>query len=179
MTTLSRNDGIIATWTADELELMLAHLIAAESAGCENNEDIFFMASSPFLLIIDLRWTVNRRLAEGFQLQEDRALPFNIRLVSSQRCYNLSEALFASGYSGPVVTDLSVVYMALYESGTQTGTYAQNVGVGAPLVKSEGFGENPAEIRSLVAGNGIQLTDTYTEIVIKALFDPTVTDSRY
>ena len=136
------------------------------------------MASSPFLLIIDLRWTVNRRLAEGFQLQEDRALPFNIRLVSSQRYYNLSEALFASGYSGPVVTDLSVVYMALYESGTQTGTYAQNVGVGASLVKSEGFGENPAEIKSLVADNGIQLTETDSEIVIKALFGPTVTDSR-
>ena len=54
---------------------MLAHLAAAESAGCENNEDIVFMASSPFLLIIDLRWTVNRRLAESFQLQEDRAIP--------------------------------------------------------------------------------------------------------
>ena len=179
MAILTRKDGSVATWTSAELELMLAHLAAAESAGCENNEDIFFMASSPFLLIIDLRWTVKRRLAESFQLQEDRALPFNIRLVSSQRCYNLSEALFASGYSGPVVTDLSVVYMALYESNTQTGTYAQNVGVGASLVKNEGFGENPAEIKSLVANNGIQLTETDSEIVIKALFDPTVTDSRY
>ena len=99
--------------------------------------------------------------------------------MSSQRYYNLSEALFASGYSGPVVTNLSVVYMALYESGRQTGTYAQNAGVGAPLGKNEGFGGNPAEIKSPVAGNGIQLTDTDNEIVIKPLLDPRFTDSRY
>ena len=78
----------IAYSTAD-LDQILAHLSAASTQSTLGYDDVWFAAASPFLLIVDVRWSVNRRLSELFEIAVDRTKPFNLRFVSDDAVLNL------------------------------------------------------------------------------------------
>jgi hypothetical protein len=57
MTTLRRYDGTSTTYSDAAMELLLAHLLSANSAGCSDGS-VFFWTASPFLLLADLAFQV-------------------------------------------------------------------------------------------------------------------------
>ena len=136
--------------TAD-LDQILAHLSAASTQSTLGYDDVWFAAASPFLLIVDVRWSVNRRLSELFEIAIDRTKPFNLRFVSDEAVLDLTEAMYACGYTGGTLLNppqLAGVYMALCRSQSGAGDYATNVGTGIQLVAAGGDTQE-ARIRSL------------------------------
>ena len=160
-----------------ELDLILAHLSAASTQSTLGYDDVWFAAASPFLLIVDVRWSVNRRLSELFEIAMDRTKPFNLRFVSDESAMDLTEAMTACGYiGGPLLNtpQLAGVYMTLYRSQTGLGDYATNVGGGVQLVADGGGDAQPARIRTISGGDGVQvaLNSTGDSIVLTAPLPP-------
>ena len=149
------------SYSTAELDRILAHLTAASTQSTLGYDDVWFAAASPFLLIVDVRWSVNRRLSELFEIAIDRTKPFNLRFVSDEAVLDLTDAMYACGYTGSALLNLpqlAGVYMAIYRSQSGAGDYATNVGRGIQLV-AEGGGDNQAaRIRSLRGSGALQVS---------------------
>jgi hypothetical protein len=172
MATLVRKDYSTVNWTSNELDQILAYLTAGRATGCNDGSDIFFMAASPYLLMVDVTFGINRKLTELFDLRTDPTMPFNLRFEQNQVYYSLADALYACGYTGQAVAtsaDLARVYMALYDSGQGMG-FADNIGTGVQLVADSGNPQS-AKIRSLTAGRYIQLNQGTDAITVSTPID--------
>ena len=146
-------------YSTAELDQILAHLSAASTQSTLGYDDVWFAAASPFLLIVDVRWSVNRRLSELFEIAVDRTKPFNLRFVSDEAILDLADALYACGYTGSRVLNppqLAGVYMTIYRSQSGTGDYATNVGTGIQLVADGGGDTQAARIRTLRGVGALQ-----------------------
>ena len=150
---LRRWDGRTTTgWSEADLEQILGHLSASSTQTAYGQDDVWFAAASPNLLIADARWPVNRRLTELFDVSLDATLPFGLRFTSESAIADLGDALNQCGWSGQRIeapADLPQVYMQVYRSVSGLGQYATNLGTGLELVATGGGGLVPARIRTL------------------------------
>ena len=172
MATLVRKDYSTVNWTSNELDQILAYLTAGRATGCNDGSDIFFMAASPYLLIVDVTFGINRKLTELFDLRTDPTMPFNLRFEQDQVYFSLSDALYACGYTGQPATtsvDLARVFMTIYDSRQGLG-FADNIGTGVQLVAHPGNPQS-AQIRSLTAGRLIQLSQGADSITVSTPID--------
>ena len=172
MATLQRYDGTSVSFSGADLDSMIAHLTAANAAGCGNGENIFFMAAAPYLLLMDLNWQINRKFSELFQASFDINQLFHLRFDNEQDYYDLPAALVRCGYAGEPPADASglpSVYMTLYDSGLGGADKAISVGTGDSLVSFGGTMTEPAHIKGLIGGSGVLLGTSDTDITIEAL----------
>ena len=172
MATLQRYSGTSVSSSSADLDSMIAHLTAANAAGCGDGENIFFMAAAPYPLLMGLNWQINRKFSELFQASFDNNQLFHLRFENEQDYYDLPSALVRCGFAGEPPTDagsLPQVYMALFESGFGGAEKAISVGNGDSLVAFGGTTTEPAHIRGLIGGTGILLGTSGTDITIEAL----------
>jgi hypothetical protein len=170
-TLLRRYDGTTTTYAAADMELLLAHLLSANSAGCSDGS-VFFWAASPYLVLADLAFQVNRRLSELFEAQADPTNPFGLAFSADGQYYTLGEALLACGYAGEVpqtVSDLSALFMAVYQSASGgADSKVLSDATGSSLVATSGSISLPAHLKGLIGGQGVLLSESDTDITITA-----------
>ena len=171
MATLQRYDGTSVAYADSDLDSIIAHLVAANASGRGNGDNVFFMCSPPSLLIVDLNWQINRRFSELFQASANVNLMFYLQFENDQDYYDLPDAFVKCGYAGVLpqtAADLPSVCVALYESGLVGASKSIAIGSGGSLVEFGGAITEPAQIKGLLAGPGVILSDTGTDINITA-----------
>ena len=170
---LNRYDGTVVVYPTSELAALLTRLIAQGQPSCLGNDDIAIVrVDSVGLLLIDVAWTVGRRLYELYSPVSDSTMPFGLRwTLQGQGAYTLNQALSGPGYVGLVtVPSLSLVHMMLF-----TGISLPYLEVGQ-LVAAQGFVENsPARLMTIAAGSNIALTTAGEVITISTSADATST----
>jgi uncharacterized coiled-coil protein SlyX len=160
MASLKRYDGTITTYSQADLEQLAGHLELANTVGCSDGS-VYYFSASPYLVLVDLAFQVNRKLSELFQAQANPDFPFNLAFISDSESYSLQDALLRCAYAGPLpetADDLPSIFMAIYQSSQGGGNQkAISVGTTTSLVANPGGAGLPAQIRGLIAGRGIQL----------------------
>ena len=158
-------------YSDSDLESIIAHLMAANASGTGNGDNVYFMCAAPSLLIMDLNWQINRRFSELFQASANMNQLFFLQFENDHDYYNLPDALAKCGYAGVLpqeAADLPSVYMAYYDSGLEGGNKAISIGTSESLVAFAGTITEPGHIKGLMAGPGVLLSDTGTDINIAA-----------
>ena len=115
-----------------ELAQILIRLQAQNQSYCLGEYDTAQIRVSGGLLVVDVAWTVGRRLVEGYQI--DSTFPYGIKFTLGQAVHTLYQALAGSGYVGFAQPTLAQVYMGLFtleNAGNyiETGQLVQNGGV--------------------------------------------------
>ena len=156
------HDGRSLEFTDTELGQTLARLEALNQSYCLGASDTAHVRAGTSLLVMDVGWSIGRKLIEGYAISGDTSFPYGLRFTLGQTHYTLEQALAGSGYVGDV-TALSDVYMGMYSQEAQV--YVEN----GQLVKSTGaFATSPAQLKSLIAGGNMTITEDLDTITLEA-----------
>jgi len=132
MTTINftNSKGLTIQYTNNDLDLILTELTTHNTYYTSGNNDIIYiMLGSGYLLIIDSSSTVNRKLLQSYSFSASSLYPFQLKLTNNNTAAVLSihEALITCGYNGITpITSLESVYMTVYiQSGSNIDVYSK------------------------------------------------------
>ena len=111
---LTLHDGTVASFTTAELATTLTRLTNTNQSYCLGIQDTAHVRVGPNLLVMDVGWTVGKKLREGYIISYDSTFPLGIRLTLGTSHYTLDQALAGASYVGGSVSNLSEVYMGLH-----------------------------------------------------------------
>ena len=152
-----------------ELAQILIRLQAQNQSYCLGEHDTAQIRVGGGLLVVDVAWTVGRRLVEGYQIGSDSTFPFGIKFTLGQAVHTLYQALAGSGYVGFQQPTLAQVYMGLFTL-ESAGNYVEP----GQLVQDGGVVEvSPAKLKTLVAGSNVQLVVDDATVTLSSTSDVT------
>ena len=169
MTTISfaNSLGITTNFTEIELISILGNLNSSNAYFTSGlNELVFIRISQGKLLLLDLNDNINRKLFEIYSFHYSVGNVFHLKLIHNDNALelNINDALISVGFSGTTpITTLESRYMKLYTDSNHMYLNTND------LVKNTGiFAYTPAELKTLVAGAGIVLSNDANNLTITA-----------
>ena len=169
MATISFTNSLNYTraFTETELISILTNLNGSSNYFANGlNELGYIRIASGTLLLVDLNSHINRQLFEIYSFHFSVTNQFNLKLVHNDNALelNINDALLSVGYSGTIpISTLESVFMKMYTNSNQAYLLSHDI------VKHTGnFGVEPAELKSLVAGSGIVLSNDANNLTITA-----------
>lgn len=115
---LQRQNGAQKVYAAALLSSILARLQAAQQSSCAGEDGVQIFNAQSKLLLVDVQWSVGRKLGEAFDVTADPTKPFGIAFQSGSSSLSLDAALSASGYAGQLpVAQLADVFMLSWDAG--------------------------------------------------------------
>ena len=127
----TNSSGLALQFPNHDLDLVLTELTTGNTYySVGNNDLVYIMLGSGYLLVMDISNTINRKLFESYHFSSSNLYPFQIKLThdSTSAVMSINDALIASGYSGVTpVSSLASVYMMLYiQSGSNIDVYSKD-----------------------------------------------------
>lgn len=169
MATISFTNSLNYTraFTETELISILTNLNCSSNYFANGlNELVYIRIASSSLLLVDLNAHINKQLFDIDSFHFSVTNQFNLKLVHNDNALelNINDALLSVGYSGTIpISTLESVFMKMYTNSNQAYLLYHDI------VKHTGnVGVEPAELKSLVTGNGIVLSNGANNLTITA-----------
>ena len=127
----TNSSGLALQFTNHDLDLVLTELTTGNTYySVGNNDLVYIMLGNGYLLVMDVSYTINRKLFECYHFSASNLYPFQLKLTndSTSSVMSINDALIASGYSGVTpISSLSSVYMMIYiQSGSNLDVYSKD-----------------------------------------------------
>ena len=126
MTTLTNSEGKVLTCTNELIETILLQFSSSNNYYTSGDDDILFIRiGSNKVLILDHTYHINRNIFQNYTINENSLNNYDLEFISNNTSheYDLQSVYNDNGFLG-IVTELSQVFLAIYDTGMSSHTYA-------------------------------------------------------
>ena len=125
MTTLTNSEGKVLTYTNEFIETILLQLNSSNNYYTVGDNDIIFIkVGSTKVLLLDYTYHINRTIFQNYNINENTINAYGLEFIlnNTSNEYDLQSVYNGNSYIG-VITELSQVFLALYDTGTNPSSY--------------------------------------------------------
>ena len=135
MTTLTNSEGNILNYTNEFIETILLQLNSSNNYYTTGNDDVIFIKiGSNKVLILDYTYHINRTIFQNYNINGNTIDAYGLEFIlnNTGNEYDLQSVYNGNSYIG-VITDLQNVFLAIYDTGTNSSTYtgSENIDITA------------------------------------------------
>ena len=125
MTTLTNSEGRIINYTNEFIETILLQLNSSNNYYTTGDNDVIFIKiGSTKVLLLDYTYHISRNIFQNYNINENIIDNYGLEFIlnNTSNEYDLQSVYNGNSYIG-IITELSQVFLALYDTGTNTSTY--------------------------------------------------------
>ena len=125
MTTLTNSEGKILNYTNEFIETILLQLNSSNNYYTTGDDDVLFIKiGSTKVLLLDYTYHINRTIFQNYNINENTINAYGLEFIlnNTSNEYDLQSVYNGNSYIG-VITELQNVFLALYDTGTNSSTY--------------------------------------------------------
>ena len=125
MTTLTNSEGKVLNYTNEFIETILLQLNSSNNYYTTGDDDVIFIKiGSTKVLLLDYTYHINRNIFQNYNINENTINAYGLEFIlnNTSNEYDLQSVYNGNSYI-VIITDLSQVFLAIYDTGTNSSTY--------------------------------------------------------